>query len=194
MAAPSINKKFLNSSKTANTSKSILGILEAYEEWLIAKIPETKELLQQAKNSDDPKEAFIKIQDAVFAHSAIRDAETKSHTRTGGKTGGRPQGPPKNHVSVIMTSKDEQIESKSFDLPQQALRWAQRKLIEEAPGTYAIVVDRRFDFQERVDRDDAMLAIFAKKPQQINKKMGVSNRELGFGTKAKGDRFHFSRG
>ena len=79
-----------------------------------------------------------------------------------------------------------------FDMAQDAEGWADRKLFDAAPDSYAEV--NGHGTSVRVERKDAIARILRKKKGPVSHTRGASTSSLGFGVKAKQDTAHFSKG
>jgi hypothetical protein len=95
-----------------------------------------------------------------------------------------------NGKEVSVTRIEQKALNKDFDLPQQAKRWAARKLV-ELPGCYAMLTDKRFvNIIESMNRDQAAAYLkgHAKSPVTHKAAVGPGSQ------KCKQDSCHFSRG
>lgn len=81
---------------------------------------------------------------------------------------------------------------KGFDLGQRAQDWCDRRLDEQGPGSYAVIAWQGTTI--RVEREEAVYRLYGVHRAGPTMKRQASNGSLGWGVKAKGDHFHFSRG
>lgn len=104
-----------------------------------------------------------------------------------------------NVVSIIRTKDDgtkEEVElEESFDMAQQADGWVDRRLFDGASDWHGVIQHTKIAcLKTVVMREDAIARILKKPKAPACHTKGVSTKSLGFGVKAKGDHFHFSKG
>jgi len=79
-------------------------------------------------------------------------------------------------------------------------RWLNRRLFDQGPGAYGIIVNHKMldkegkFYQVIIQRDDAVWAILRPKKMGAMKRMASKSAPLGWKPKVQGDRFYFSRG
>jgi len=200
-------KGFLAKTQSKAAANAI-GFLSQYREWLetgevahitspiLAKL-DAKEIL--------PTPALKEITTVVFAHMMAQ--ETVKAEKSVAKSLAEKPKVEKRVVATVYTAKGEialDSEGKEiqagFDMGQDAERWADRRLVESMPGCICKVVhtsvkDRNgAPMVTLVTREEAFARVYKGKKLAAHKKTGVSMSRLGFGVKAKNDRFHFSHG
>lgn len=196
-------KGFLHKT-TTKAANSALAFLATYRDYLttsevaivtspiIAKV-DAGELL--------PTPALEEIKNAVFQHMLVLD--TLKHEAAIEKQ----QEPKKTkpHVGMIYTEHgviatrinaegEEEELIKSFDLPQEAMRWIDRRLVEAAPRSYATLDHVKTVQQETITRDDAFARQFKVARGPVIKPQSKSTPRLGFGVKAHESKSTFSGG
>lgn len=113
---------------------------------------------------------------------------------------------PKNWVATIYNAKGE-IQTRvkdngeiadlqeGFDKSSDADRWTDRRLFDGASDWFGVVASTTMlKIETIVLRDDAIARILKKPAGMVCKSKPQSTPRLGFGVKAKGDHFHFSKG
>lgn len=183
---------------------SASAFLLAHREWLttgeIASIA-MPILAKVEANEIMPTPALQEIKNAVFNHmiaSEISKAEKAIEKA-------QEPGSTKAHVATILDENgkiathinakgNEEDLIKSFDLPQEAMRWVIRRLIEAAPNSYAVIDHIKTVQQEIVTRDDAFAIEFRTKKGPVMKAHSKTTSKLSFGVKASQDHASFSRG
>lgn len=99
------------------------------------------------------------------------------------------------NVATYVNAEGETKELRqSFDLSQEAERWCDRRLFDGAPDWHGEVHSTKGLPPIHVLREDAIARILKKPKGPAVHTKGVSTKRLGFGVKAKGDHFHFSKG
>lgn len=196
-------KGFLHKA-SLKAGNSASAFLQAHREWLT-----TGELAQTCKPILDrvdakevmPTPALQEIKLAVFNHmvaSDVRKAEIAIQKA-------QEPGATKAHVATILDEKGrivtrvnaqghEEDLVKSFDLPQEAMRWINLRLIEAAPWSYATLDHVKTVQQEIITRDDAFASEFKSKKSPVMKAQSKTTSKLSFGVKASQDHASFSRG
>ena len=80
-------------------------------------------------------------------------------------------------------------------MAQQADGWVDRRLFDGAPDWHGVIQHTKIAcLKTVVMREDAIARILKKPKAPACHTKGVSTKSLGFGVKAKGDHFHFSKG
>jgi hypothetical protein len=197
-------KGFLAKTQT-KAANSAGAFLSQYRDWL-----ETGELAQFTSPilaKMDAKEilptpALKEITGVVFAH--MMAGESLKADKSVAKSNEPKEEKPceatlytlKGEVAVDSEGKPIQ---QGFHLSQQAERWLDRRLVENPTCTGKIVhtkvKDRMGNCQvTEVTREAAFGRVYKERGMAAHKKTGVSMSKLGFGVKAKNDRFHFSHG
>lgn len=204
-------KGFLHKT-TTKAAASASAFLAQYRDWLstgevaivtapiLAKL-DSKELL--------PTPALSEIINAVYTHmvvSEIRKGEEAMARREAG-----PQSKPKNWIVTVYDSRgniatrinakgeNEEL-TKSFDLGQEADRWADRRLVEGEPDCIAVVqhatiLNRHGEpLSQTILRGDAMARAFAASKGPVMRKTGGTTSSLSFRPKAHNDVSKFSHG
>lgn len=204
-------KGFLHKT-TTKAAASATAFLSQYREWLstgevaivtapiLAKL-DSKELM--------PTPALNEIINAVYTHmvvSEIRKGEEAMARREAG-----PQSTPKNWIVTVfdkngkvatrINAKGEVEElTKSFDLGQDADRWADRRLVEGEPDCIAVVQHATIlnkhgePLSQTILRGDAMARAFKVQGGPVMRKTGGTTSSLSFRPKAHNDVSKFSHG
>jgi hypothetical protein len=154
-----------------------------------------------------PTPALQEIQNAVLNHMLIVNQRSTEEAigkePTAGGFGRKAE--PKAHQAMIVNSKGEvQVRIKEngededlikeFDMPQDGVRWIDRRLVECSSDCYAIFSHNRTHQEEIITRDDAMSRVFAKAKQPTMKPQTKTTSKLSFGVKAKQSHAKFSHG
>ena len=162
--------------------------------------------LAQKKDTSVLAAAALKeVQNAVMTH--IIESDTKKHEESmvaAEKEAATPSAN-KNWVATIYNGAgevctritnqgDEEQLIKSFDLAQDADRWADRRLFDGAAGWYAEVNHAERPIHTRIERDDAMARLLRKPKGPTVHTKGQSTKSLSWGAKVKETRVSFSRG
>ncbi len=154
-----------------------------------------------------PTPALEELKNAVFTHMIIREGEAIENSI--GKT--REYSSNKNHIATIydkdnnvltfVNSKGETKDLvKSFNLPQEAERWADLRLVEQAAGSYAIVIHSNTNQQSVISRETSYMQqgslsrIFKQKKTALHKIISKGSGSLKPKMKCKHDHASFSRG
>lgn len=183
---------------------SAIAFLVAHREWLTTGelAPITMPILAKVDAKEImPTPGLQEIKNAVFNHmiaSEISKAEKAIEKA-------QEPGATKAHVATILDENgkiatrinakgNEEDLIKSFDLPQEAMRWVIRRLIEAAPWSYATIDHVKTVQQEVITRDDAFAIEFKFKKGAVLKAQSKTTNRLGFGVKASQDHASFSRG
>ncbi len=99
-----------------------------------------------------------------------------------------------NIVTYVNDDGEEKEMIQSFDMSQDGERWCDRRLFDGAPDWHGEVVSTKGLPPIHVMREDSIARILKKPKGPAVHTKGVSTKSLGFGVKAKGDHFHFSKG
>ena len=184
------------------------GFLGQYREWL--ETGEVAELTSPILAKLDSREllptpALKEITSVVFAHMMAQES-VKAEESIAKAREAKPK-TEKRVVATVYTARGEiavdaqgKELQQGFDLGQDAERWADRRLVESAPDcickiVHTTVKDRNGNpMVAEVTREEAYSRLYKGRKMASHKKVGVSMSRLGFGVKAKNDRFYFSRG
>ena len=195
-------KGFLHKT-TTKAAGSALAFLASYREYLLTSevAAVTSPIIARLDaGTVMPTPALEEVKNAVFAHMLAADTLKAEASIE------REQAPRKTkpHVGMIydetgaiavrMTEDGPEDLIKSFDLPQDCLRWCIRRLIEAAPRSYATMDHVKTAQQETVTRDDAFAIEFKSKKGPVMKPQSKTTSKLSFGVKVSEDRASFSRG
>ena len=82
---------------------------------------------------------------------------------------------------------------KKFDVPQQAQRWCDARLVEGSPDWTGQVYEFGKPYEE-ITRDNSFGRVFGRKTGAVCKTQKHDTSRLGFGVKAKQDHASFSKG
>lgn len=215
-------KGFLHKT-TTKAAASASAFLAQYREWLttgevaiatmpiLTKLDQDKAAALAAKQDTESlaKASLDLIINAVHTHMLmveIRKGEEAMARREAG-----PQSKPKNWIATIYDAKGNvatrinpkgEVEelTKSFDLGQEADRWADRRLVEGEPDCIAVVqhatiLNRHGEpLSTTILRGDAMARAFAATKGPVMRKTGGTTSSLSFRPKAHNDVSKFSHG
>lgn len=148
-----------------------------------------------------PTPCLQEVKNAVFAHMLELDSRKAEKSLEKAQTAREP----KAHVAMVfdetgtiatrINSKGEEEDLiKEFDMPQDAMRWIDRRLVESAPRSYAVMDHTKTDQETIVSRDSAFERVFRGNKGAVCKPQKKSTPRLKFGVKASQDRAHFSHG
>lgn len=191
-------KGFLHKS-SLNAAKSATAFLEKHREWLVTgELAEaTKPILSKMDCKEImPTPALQEIRQAVLNHMLASDMKKSLEVKIREVV-------EKNHIATIFTKEGDikkvlvngkEVELRQdFNLPQEAQRWADRRL-DSNPDCYATVVSTKTNSYEEFSREDSMKRLYGYKPGPVMKGARKSTSRLSFGVKASQDHAHFSRG
>ena len=94
--------------------------------------------------------------------------------------------------NVCIDEKGKEIKG-SFDLPQRASEWCDRRLFEQYPDCFGEVLHRG-EHYEFVNRNDSLARILKPARMAVHKTNKPGQGKLGFGVKAKQSKATFSHG
>jgi hypothetical protein len=192
-------KGFLAKTRT-KAAISAGGFLAQYREFLttgeIAQF--TSPILAKLDNKELlPTPALNEITSVVFAHmmaqESVRAEESLKVKASAPKVDAA-------YLASIKDGKGNILLEKGFKLPQDAERWIDLRLIENGADVLAEMVSSKVkdrdgnSFRVTITREEAFGRLYRERKMASHKKTGVSMSKLGFGVKAKNDRFHFSHG
>lgn len=189
-------------------AKSALGFIEAHREYMTTGelSPITSPILAMVESGKlMPTPALSTIQDMVWNHIMLQD-QAKAEKSLLPKEGAAP----KNFIAQILdelgrvqvrtkdNGEEESLE-KDFDMPQDAERWVDRRLVEGAPDWHGVITwlkcPEKLDPVRSISREESMGRVLKAPRMALHKtvKVGASGG-LGFGCKVKQDTAKFSRG
>ena len=194
-------KGFLHKT-TTKAAGSASAFLLTHREWLtsgelasvvspiLAKV-DSQELM--------PTPALQEIKAAVLNHMIADDARKAEAAMEKAQDSGTK----KNHIASVYDAHgvlctrtkpdgDEEDLVKGFDLPQDAMRWIDRRLFDGPPGCYATLDHTKTVQQETVTRDDSFARVLKVNKGAVCKPQSKSTPRLGFGVKAHNDVSKFS--
>lgn len=203
-------KGFLHKCKS-KAANAAAGFLAAHREWLttgeLSSV--TSPILAKFDSGELlPTPSLDAIKQAVFGHMLASDAAKAERQIEEG------QNPTsnKNFICTILNEKEE-VQTrfneakgededliKGFETPQEAERWADRRLFEGGSDWFAQVESTKIHltsgqpFTFYVEREESFARILKKPKPAVSKTRGVSTSKLGFGVKVSNDRSSFSRG
>lgn len=196
-------KGFLHKA-TTKAANNATAFLAAHRAWLETGelAPLTSPILRKLDEKDVmPTPALEEIKNVVLCHFLAQETK-KAEDQMAKANEPKVQ---KAYLATIFDSKgnvatylNEEKEEKelrqSFDMAQDAERWCDRRLFDGAPDWHGTVVSTKGLPPIHVLREDAIARILKKPKGPAVHTKGVSTKKLGFGVKAKGDHFHFSKG
>ena len=182
---------------------SALSFIAAHREWLEAgSLGEmTAPVLARLDAGEIfPTPALRELQQIALDHHLTRQISAgKAKAERAGK-GGTPAKPYLAKVfsaggEVAVDSEGEEI-SESHESAFKAHGWVNRRLDQGSPGWWGEVVDTRTGIAERVDRDQALAALYRDRPGAgaVTKRTATGSGSMRPQMRVKGDHFHFSRG
>jgi len=197
-----------SNSKAAYAAK---GFLDAHREYLTTGEVgyRTSEIIARVdEGSVMPTPALDEIRQAVLAHilevdrikgEEALEAANDPKTPKAAKEGSKPKKAKKPFTacirdgsgSVLIDHKGDEVKQ-SFDLPQRASEWCDRRLFEQSSDCFG-EISCRDNHYEYVDRDQSLARIL-KTPKGAVQKHVKGSSSLSFGMKCKNDVAKFSRG
>jgi len=148
-------------------------------------------LLKDALNTYQNNKALAEVE-AKLAKASETKEERPS--KTWQATVYDPKG---NVIQVSRTDTDGNVEivdlDEGFALNQRATEWADRRLFECEPNSYAVITHTPTGAIETIQRGDAIARIMRSKKSPAVR-VGASSSSLSFGTKVKETRVSFSHG
>ncbi len=193
---------------TTKAANSALAFITAHRDFLTMGelASKTSPILAKLDNKElFPTPALNQIKQAVLDHMIALEAnkfeqaiEKAQNDEAQGKKS-------KPFVAQILNAKMElctrlkdngEIEElqKEFDLPQEAQRWCDRRLVEGAPDWHATIDDARTGTHEYILRNESIQRTFRKKKGPTMHPRKMTTDKLSFGVRAKQDRASFSHG
>lgn len=193
-------KGFLHKT-TTKAASSALAFLAQYRDYLLTgevAIATSPIIARMDAGEIMPTPALEEVKAAVFAHMLAADTlkaeasiekeqaprKTKPHVGTIYEETGA--------IATRMTEDGPEDLIKSFDLPQDCLRWIDRRLVEAAPRSYATMDHVKTAQQETISRDESHERVFKVKSGSVCKPQTKSTPRLGFGVKAHPSKSTFS--
>lgn len=180
--------------KKASAAKSAIGFIAQYREYMLSGdlAPITSPILSKLDNHELlPTPALKEITDVAFAHMMAQESVKIQESL---EKANKPK-TKKAVTATLYSPKGNELISKGFNLSQEGERWLDQRLIESAPGCVGKIVHSRVkELTVEVSREEAFARVYKERKMASHKKIGVSMSRLGFGVKAKNDRFHFSHG
>lgn len=202
-------KGFLHKSgtKAANSASAFIAAHREFLQTGELALFTTPILLKVDSKEVMPTPALEQLKQVVLAHhlaEEIRIGQEKLNRQPEEKT-------PKGYVATVYNAKGEVIQEKnsvgkvvdltdSFDNGQRASDWCDRRLFDQSPGCFAVVVSTKLfkkngdAFTATILRDDAIGRIEKKKKGPVMKAKPKETGRLSFGVKAKESKASFSHG
>jgi hypothetical protein len=179
--------------KKANSKEgnSIVNFISNYRKYMLSEISETIPIISKIDSSIYP-EAMFELKNAIFSH-IIKENEKKINKFKNKKVNISRIINNKKFEAKILNKIGDVVESKKFDMPQQAERWCDRQL-EYGSSDWHGEVFCKENFWSYVNRRDSLYRIY-KEHRKIT--CGVRKKttnRLGFGIKAKQSKITFSHG
>lgn len=186
--------------KKITHAKSAEGFLKQYREFML-----TGELLSittpiVAKIDSGellPVPALDEIANAVYTH--LLAVERQVFEASLNKESGTEKASDKPVVGIIFDSKGEEVESKSFNLGQDAMRWTDRHLVAQSPDCVGKVIHTKVlikgvPMEETVTREDAYSRLYPRKKTPFMKRSPTSVSSLTGRMRVSQSRSSFSHG
>lgn len=205
-------KMFLHraNGKAAN---SAISFLQQYRDFLTTGelAPITSSIMAQVDaGTVMPTPGLEMVRAAVLGHMIAQEAQVAEIQICLADEAAEAHTPTKNYSATVYDSKGNvatRIDAKGkvveivqdFNLPQDAHRFLDRRLIEQASDCYGIMQSNKIliagELQsEVVLRQDALSRLLASKKQPFSKKVGSRDSKLSWGAKVAQSRSHFSHG
>jgi hypothetical protein len=191
--------------RKATSAKSALGFLDQYRSYMTT--GELSSVLSPIVAKVDsgelmPTPAVSLISHAVMAHIIAIDtakAEKAIEAQEAGPTSNKPWlCTIYNSSDVVQTRTNAQGEEEDivqgFNDASSADRFADRRLTECAPDTFAVIEHTSMKVRTIVLRQDALSRVLRNKKSAICHVKGKSTKSLSFGMHVKEDRSRFSHG
>ena len=196
-------KGFLHKA-TTKAANNATAFLAAHRQWLETGelAPLTSPILRKLDERDMmPTPALEEIKNVVLCHFLAQETK-KAEDQMAKASEPKVQKAyiatiydAKGNVATVLTEEKEEKELRqSFDMAQDAERWCDRRLFDGAPDWHGTVESTKGLPPIHVLREDAIARILKQPKGPAVHTKGVSTKKLGFGVKAKGDHFHFSKG
>lgn len=194
-------KGFLQKANRAAAGGAAAGFIAAYREYLVNSEVSyaTAPLIEKLdKGEAYPTPTLSEIQRAVMAHIMMLDLLSAEKSS-------KPSQTRKPFIAYIRDGSgkvcldDEGKEVKAtFDLPQRAFDWVDRRLFNSSPDCFGEVTHLKAHDPSKatdyVDRDDSIARILKRPRTPVMRVNHPAQSRLGFGVKAKGTTVKFSRG
>lgn len=196
-------KGFLHKT-TTKAANSAAAFLATYREWLqtgeLAKLTNPI-LVKLDAGTLLPTPALHEVKAAVLAHIFESDKQKVEQAIEAAQEPKKTKPwiveilDAKDHICTRVNAQGE-VEDlvKSFDLSQDADRWADRRLFEGASDWYAKVSHATINVVTFIQRNDAIARVLKQPKGPAIHQKAVTTKTLGFGVKAHQTRASFSRG
>lgn len=183
----------------ASSAKSAIGFLASHAEFIRQYSNLAPLLDSYEKGKELAGNTLKQIRD--LAYQRMLDEEIEAARLRGEKSGEERERKVYPYtVTIFCKDGSNVVEGKSdgFSLMQEAERWADRRLFEDASSLYAEVVSTHIGkngpIKWTIQRGDAIARTLPRKVGPVMKGSAKSTGKLSFGVKAKNDTFYFSRG
>jgi hypothetical protein len=216
---------FLVKLNTQKAMKSAAGFIQAHREYLTTGelAAETAQIVSRFEAGMIPATpALDLIRDAVIAHTLKRSEKVEKAE----KEPSEPRSSSKHYAARIIDAATgetatEQVEvaetfkdkdgnektryvletkklAKCFALPQEAQRWADRRLVDGSPSWYATVTQTNAVHKdhavETIERDDSIARLLGKPRMPVTKSVQYGGSKIGWEPKCSQSVAKFSRG
>ena len=191
---------------TTRAAASAIGFLNTYNEFLHSAEVEpiaAPILAQVAEGSLMPTGALALLKDALNTYQnnkALAEVEAKlakaseASSKPNNKTWQATVYDSKGNVIQVTNKEGKLVDlDEGFALNQRASEWADRRLFESEPNSYAVITHVPTGARETIERGDAIARIMRSKKSPAVR-VGAPSSSLSFGTKVKETRVSFSHG
>lgn len=186
--------------KKITHAKSAEGFLAQYREYLLTGelLSITTPIVTKIDSGELlPAPALDELATAVYSH--ILAVEKQAFEASLNKETSSEKASEKPVLGIIFDSKGDEVESKSFNLGQDAMRWVDRHLVAQSPDCIGKVIHTKvlikgLPMEETVTREDAYFRLYPRKKTPFMKRSPTSVSSLTGRMKVNQTRSSFSHG
>jgi hypothetical protein len=196
---------FLQKANRASASGSAAGFLAAHREYLVNSEVSyaTKPLIVKLDAGEAfPSPTLNAIREAVMGHIMLVDLLKAKESAEKAEKAPKTRKPftacVRDGSGAVLVNEEGKEIRQSFDLPQRAQDWCDRRLLECAPECFGEIVHNTAHnpnhATDLITRDEAMARLFKTPRTPVMKAQKQSQSKLGFGVKAHPSVAKFSHG
>lgn len=196
---------FLQKANKASAAGSAAGFLAAYREYLTnSEVSYATAPLIAALDAGQafPSPTLNAIREAVMGHIMLVDLTKAKESAEKGEKESKTRKPftacIRDGSGAVLVNEEGKEIRQSFDLPQRAQDWCDRRLLECAPECFGEVIHNTAHnpnhAKDLITRDEAMARLFKTPRTPVMKAQKQSQSKLGFGVKAHPSVAKFSHG
>lgn len=185
----------------ANSAKiSAVAFFEAYREYLLTSEVSyvTASIVAKVESGEVmPTPALTALKHAVMGHIMLVDLLKAQESVEKASKPSQSKKPFSAVIrdgsgNIILDEKDKEVKQ-TFDLPQRASEWCDRRLFEQASDCFGEVMHRGVHY-EFVNRNDSLARILKPARMALHKTNHPGTGKLSFGVKVKESKSTFSHG